>query len=102
MTRDQQITAIAEAFGEVMRQWLTPAEFAEMKRCNETEAAYAGGACASHGFLRNTAMMEAFWTTPRAGSLFRKDEDMTQSEADCAIWNDAWNLSRKLYLGAQS
>jgi hypothetical protein len=43
MTRDQQVNAIAEAFAEVMRQWLTPAEFAEMKALNETPA-YADAA----------------------------------------------------------
>jgi hypothetical protein len=101
-TRDHQITAIAEAFGEVMRQWLTPAEFTEMKRRNETEAAYAGGACASHDFCdANMAMAEAFDHV--MGRQPTSDEgDVAQSEADCALWNDAWNLSRKLYLGTQS
>jgi hypothetical protein len=101
MTRDQQVNMIAEAFGEVMRQWLTPAEFAEMKRRNETEAAYAEGACASHDYCdANMAMMEAF--DQIMGRLLTvESDDMAQAEADCAIWNDAWNLSRKLYLGAQ-
>ena len=93
MTRDQQITAIAEAFGEVMRQWLLPAEFAAMKHKNETDPTYAGGACASHDYCdANMAMMPAF------KDVIGHDPD-GDSEADAAIWNEAWTLARKLYLG---
>jgi hypothetical protein len=92
MTRDQQVTAIAEAFAEVMRQWLPPAEFAEMKSLNETPE-YADGCCASHNYCdANMAMWPAFT------QVMGRDID-GDSEADCRIWNDAWELARKLYLG---
>jgi hypothetical protein len=94
MNRDQQVTAIAEAFAEVMRQWLSPAEFAEMKRRNESGGIYASGACASHDFCdSNMAMAEAFKGV--TGHDVNGDD-----ETDATIWGDAWSLARKLYLGS--
>lgn len=99
MTRDRQITAIAEAFAEVMRQWLSPAEFTEMKALNET-ARFADGCCASHNYCdANMAMMEAFDHVMQRSCTMG---DSAQAEYDCAIWNDSWSLARKLYLGSPS
>lgn len=95
MNREQQITAIAEAFAEVMRQWLSKDEFAEMKRRNESDPTYSGKVCASHDFCdANMAMWPAFQQVMG----HKVDGD---NEADCAIWNEAWDLARKLYLGHQ-
>lgn len=100
MTRDEQVTAIAEAFGEVMRQWLSPAEFAEMKALNETPA-FADGCCASHNYCdANMAMDAAFQQALGRSPIMGEDEDPVGSEADCKIWNEAWELARKLYLGS--
>lgn len=95
MNRDQQITKIAEAFAEVMKQWLSPAEFAEMKRANETDETYSGGVCASHNFCdANMAMMVAF------KDVVGRDPEV-ENEDDCELWNETWGLARKLYLGDQ-
>jgi len=99
--RDDQVTAIAEAFSEVMRQWLSRDEFAEMKRLNETDPDYANGACASHNYCdANMAMMEAF-DHVMGHNMIPTDADGEISEQDTAIWNEAWELARKLYLGSQ-
>ena len=88
MTRDQQVTAIAEAFAEVMRQWLTPDEFAEMKRRN---VHYDSLVCASHDFCdANMAMAEAF-----QGVTSREIDG--ENAADAALWSDAWGLAKRLY-----
>jgi hypothetical protein len=92
MTRDQQVTAIAEAFAEVMRQWLTPAEFAEMKVLNETPA-YADGSCASHNYCDANMAMDAAYSGVTGRSV------MHDAETGGALWSDAWVLARKLYLG---
>ncbi|WLA79536.1 hypothetical protein [Bradyrhizobium elkanii] len=95
MTRDQQVIAIAEAFSELMRQWLSPEEFAAMKHKNEADPTYAGKVCASHDYCdANMAMWAAF------RDVMGRDID-GDSDADCAIWNEAWDLARKLYLGSQ-
>jgi hypothetical protein len=95
MTRDEQITAIAEAFSEVMRQWLSPAEFAEMKRRNECDPAYAGKCCASHDFCDANMAMDAAMQDV-LGDAYRIEDETLHP-----IWNEAWSLARKLYLGTQ-
>ena len=59
MNNDTIIAALAESFGEILRQWLTPDEFAEMKHRNESDPAYAGKACASHDFCDANMAMAA-------------------------------------------
>lgn len=100
-TRDEQIPAIAEAFAEVLRQWLSKNEFEAMKRVNETDPSYAdGGACASQDYCdANMAMDAAFQKVlGREPNVVGEGADVV---ADCAIWNEAWELARKLYLGSQ-
>ncbi len=98
MNRDEQITAIAEAFAEVMRQWLSPAEFAEMKRLNET-AEYASGCCASANFCDSNMAMDAAFqqVLGREPNVVGEGPEI---EAECAIWNEAWDLARNLYMGS--
>lgn len=94
--QDKHVVAIAEAFAEVLRQWLSKDEFDAMKRLNETDRDYAdGGACASHNYCdANMAMGAAF------EQVIGRDAPGNSAE-DTAIWNDAWSLARKLYLGTQ-
>ncbi len=89
MTREEQVTAVAEAFGEVLRQWLTPAEFETMRERNATAER---GVCHSHDFCdANVAMGAAF-----EGVLSREPDPA--SEEDAKLWGDAWDLAHKLYL----
>ena len=101
MNTSSQTLAVAEAFAEVMRQWLSKDEFAEMKHKNETDPNYRGCVCASHDYCdANMAMMEAFDHV--MGHNMIPEEGGEISESDCAIWSDAWDLARRLYLGHQS
>lgn len=96
MNREQQVTAVAEAFAEVMKQWLSKEEFAAMKRLNETDPEYApGGACASHNYCDANMAMDAAMKQV-LGDGYRIDDETLHP-----IWNDAWSLARKLYLGNQ-
>ena len=95
MNRNDQVTAIAEAFAETLAQMLSKDEFAEMKHRNENNRAYHDGVCASHDFCDANVPM---------GTAFKHiigREPNSASDADAAIWNDAWSLARKLYLGIQ-
>jgi hypothetical protein len=74
---------------------LSEDEFSEMKRLNETDPDYADGACASHDFCdANMAM------APAVTQVMGWEPDVS-SEEDAAIWSDAWELARKLYIGHQ-
>lgn len=95
MNNDTIIAALAESFGETLRQWLTPDEFAEMKHRNESDPAYADKACASHDFCdANMAMAAAFH------SCLGREPDVA-GERDAGLWNAAWELARKHHLGMQ-
>lgn len=91
LARDEQITAIAEAFAEIMRQWLTPAEFEEMRRRNVT---YDDMICASHDFCDSNMAMAA----AMQGILAREPDP--GDEDDARLWNEAWTLAKRLYFTA--
>lgn len=101
MTRDQQATAIAEAFSEVLRQWLSKDEFAEMKHLNETNPDYADKCCASHNYCDANMAMNAAFRQVVEREITAEDEDQSMSDAHCALWNKSWELARKLSLGSQ-
>jgi hypothetical protein len=89
---DDRPARIAADFAAVLRRWLTPGEFAELRRLNGTPA-YAGGCCASHDYCdANVAMAGAFATV--VGHQVE-----ASSEADAALWNDAWEIARELHIG---
>jgi hypothetical protein len=89
------VLLIADRFAEILRNWLTPQEFAEMKWRNESNPAYCNHACASADYCdSNMAMQESFESV--MGHLQDGDD-----ENDCEIWNEAWELARRLHIGYQ-
>lgn len=85
---------IADRFAAILKKWLTAAEFAEMKRRNEQDAAYVSGACASHDYCdANVALDEAFIAVVGRPMEF-------DSDADVDLWNMAWEDARKRHIGA--
>ena len=89
MTREEQVSAIASAFAEVLREWLSTAEMAEVRHRN---VAYAPGICASHDFCdANMAMLPAF-------ERVMGHEPEAESEEDAALWSAAWDEAKRLYL----
>jgi hypothetical protein len=89
--REQQVAAIAEAFAEVIRQWLTEDEIA---RVRERNAFYDDKVCATHDFCdANMAMLPAFQ------QVMEREPDADSME-DAALWSDAWGLAKRLYFTA--
>ena len=83
------VAAVSREFADVLREWLTPQEWAKMAERNRSPD-YQGGICASHDFCdANMAMVEAFETV--MGREFNGDA----TEADFALWNAAWNHAHK-------
>lgn len=92
MTREQTVTALAEAFAEVMRQCLSADEMAEVKRRN---AHYSDKVCATHDFCDANMVMDAAFRSTTGRDPLAGDDGM--SEADCRLWSDALALAKKLY-----
>jgi hypothetical protein len=88
-----QVETIAEAFAANLRQRLSPADHAEMKRRNRTNAYEKSGSCASHDFCdANMEMAAAF-------QRIEGREFDTTSDADHAVWNQAWEIARQKFIG---
>src|SRR5262245_47208839 len=79
---------LADTFVRLLREQLTPEQFAKMRRLN-ARAEYANtGCCASHEFCdANMVMAEAFEEQGFATS----DDDDTFATAR---WNRVWDLAR--------
>lgn len=92
----QTVTALAKAFADTLKQWLSDEEFSEMIRLNKT-ADYAGNACASHDFCDANMAMDSAFVEVLGRSPISDDSGMSQS--DCDIWNAAWRKARELYIG---
>lgn len=79
---------LARTFGAVVREWLTPEEFAEVLVRNRAQASAL--VCHSHDFMdANDAMMEAF---ERLGVPY--DDVDADDERIAALWNAAWDLAK--------
>lgn len=89
----------AEGFALVLQEWLTEAELAEVRRRNAAEPE-GSTVCHSHDFCdANMAMDEAF--TRFLGREPRvMDVSDTEEGPDVAIWNLAWDWSKRDHLTA--
>jgi hypothetical protein len=94
---NQHIEQLASEFADVLREWLTPAEFAEMRMRNRK---YVGDTiCASHDYCdSNVAMEIAFERIVGRESVMPSEGP--QGEVDQALWDAAWSLARARYLTA--
>ena len=82
-----QIKRIADQFAALLADQLGEADFAEVKRRNDTPE-YGAGVCASHDFCdANMVMLEAFET--ETGGVFEFNND-----ACTDLWNAAWESAR--------
>jgi hypothetical protein len=96
---NSQVEALARDFSKTLIEWLGPETMREVVRLN---ASYVGtefeGCCASHNFCdANMAMNSAFLDI--VGKEFHEDsanpELEEQREAECELWNSAWDLAQK-------
>jgi len=87
----EQIEKIAVSFVDILQEWLTPSEFAQVAKDNRTPA-YAD-CCASHDYCdANVAMDEAF----KKEGIYT-DETMDLQDDNLMIaWDAAWNRAKKL------
>lgn len=104
---------IAKAFADILGDWLTANQWAEMLAKNASPA-YGGPVCASHDYCdSNMAMAEAFESVMgrEPASSFETHYDATAGEhvadnpaeeaqctADSALWNAAWTIAKPRYL----
>ncbi|MCK1671087.1 hypothetical protein [Bradyrhizobium sp. 150] len=96
MTRDQQVTAIAEAFAEVLRQWLTREEMEAVRSRNASQS--NPGICHSHDFCDANMAMDAAFRGLSIPTCLDLDDDTKEHEEACRLWNDAWDVAKRLYL----
>jgi hypothetical protein len=81
-------TTLGDRFAATLKEWLTPEEFAEMKRLNETDPSYANLSCASHDFCDANMAMDSAWRD------LIGTEINTNNEEQAALWNAAWESAR--------
>jgi hypothetical protein len=94
---NQQTEQLASEFVAVLREWLTPAEMAEMRRRNV--ANIGAPICASHDYCdANVAMDVAFERIVGRESVM--PDEGPQGIDDQALWDAAWSLARARYLTA--
>jgi len=92
---EQPIDELADSFAELLREQLSPADFAEMKRRNEKDPAYAGSSCASHDFCDANEVMAEAWEEV-VGPPINSDD-----EAETRLWAAAWERARQRHIGTQ-
>jgi hypothetical protein len=84
---------IAASFVDGLKEFMTVEQWEEMRAKNATPR-YAGNVCASHDYCdANTVMAPAFL------DVMRREIDL-QSEADLALWGEAWAIAKRDHLTA--
>jgi hypothetical protein len=68
-------TTLGDRFAATLKEWLTPKEFAEMKRRNETDPTYANLSCASHDFCDANMAMDSAWRDLIGAEIDADDEE---------------------------
>lgn len=86
--------SLAIAFAEKLASWLTPEQFAEIRRRNASPEYKGTGACASHDFCdANEAMLQALEGLANDGTDSPRD-----GELDIALFNEAWRIALRDHL----
>lgn len=86
---------IAEAFVAALREWLTPDQWAEMRRANQAEGD-SNLVCHSHDHCdANMAMYEAFRSLGMEKLVALELGDDTRGTL---LWNAAWSIAKKRHL----
>lgn len=81
---------LARSFADILGDWLTPEQFAEMREKNR--ANICANICASHDYCdANEAMLDAF------EYLAHREADLID---DADLINEAWNIAKREYLTA--
>lgn len=97
---DDTIKALAEAFRDVLAEWLTPEEFAVMRATNASNARDGvTGICASHDYCDANIAMEVAFERIIGRESIMPDEG-PQGPEDQRAWDAAWSMARVAFLTA--
>jgi len=91
MTRPEP-EALAEAFREVIAEWLSPEDRKEIDRRNRMPEYAAAGACATHDFCDANVAMAAAWER-LTGKEFLHGTTEAEDEQEMRVWGEAWDLA---------
>lgn len=83
---------LASEFANILRAWLTPAEFVEMQEKNA--ANIRSNICASHDYCDANEAMLLAW------EIVHGREFEFLSDADGREMDEAWNIAKREYLTA--
>ena len=90
-TTGEEVTKLAEAFRDGIREFLTPDELREVDAANRERN---DETCATHDFCdANEVMLEAFEVA--FGREMRLGEDVEGSDVDLDLANAAWMLAKR-------
>lgn len=93
-TIDARAIVLGDRFAEMLREDLTPEQYAEVVRFNRTKE-YSTGSCASAGVCDSNMLMLAAWQEMFGEGVTIDADDQKQA----ALWNAAWEHARKAHLG---
>lgn len=86
MENKETTKQLGEVFTQYLRREIGPQRFTEVVRRNAVEQ--SPSVCHSHDFIdANEVMAEAF------RAVIGREIDL-QSDADCALWSDAWAVAK--------
>lgn len=92
---------IAWEFRNQLADTLTAEEFAEVIRRNGTTR-YTDGTCASHDFCDANLPMADAWQAVIGRAVLEAPDGSEEHEADCKLWNAAWERAHLEYLGGKA
>jgi hypothetical protein len=90
---DSNITAIAQAFADILKRDLGDSDFEAMRAKNRTPPYSDSGCCASHDFCDANMPMQEAWEGVMGRSIFGTDGPI--SESDMGLWKHAWAHARE-------
>lgn len=94
-----EVGALADAFGAVIRSWLSTQELEAVRRRNAGYAESHPDICATHDFCdANMAMHEAWVNLTGQDPLDYRDEvdGGGMDESATRVWGEAWSLAKAL------
>lgn len=89
---------LAKVFAAKCAATFTSAELAEIKRRNASRE-YPEGICATHDFADANMIMDEAFTEATGRSIVPDEGEI--SEADSALWNEAWTIAKRDHLTAR-
>ena len=91
MTEQGKIAALAAAFVNVVWEWTTPDELAEIKRRNATPD--YSTCCATHDFFDANMAMERAFRETFGRSPIPDEGEMSAEDTDA--WDAAWDIAKR-------